>query len=176
MSEYFIGQVLMAGFNFAPRNFALCNGQLLAINQNQALFSLLGTQYGGNGTTNFALPDLRGRTPIGFASSVDPSWQPPSVSIGQTGGAENVTLLTSDLPAHTHSANGTTANGTVRSPRSAVYASTPTALHGPSNGPLVPLNSATLAQAGGTQPHSNLQPYMTINFCIALAGIFPSRN
>ena len=83
MSEFFIGQIMMAGFSFAPKYFAQCNGQLLPINQNQALFSLLGTQYGGNGTTNFALPDLRSRTPVGFASSVDPGWQPPSVQIGQ---------------------------------------------------------------------------------------------
>ena len=92
MSEKYLGQIMMAGFGFAPRFMAQCNGQLLAINQNQALFSLLGIQYGGNGTTNFALPDLRSRTPIGYASSVDPSWQPPSVQIGQASGVENVTL------------------------------------------------------------------------------------
>ena len=122
MSEFFIGQVMMAGFNFAPKFWALANGQLLPINQNQALFSLLGTQYGGNGTTNFALPDLRSRTPIGYASSVDPSWQPPSVQIGQSSGVENVTLLSTNLPAHTHSVNASTANGDNRLPSGRVFA------------------------------------------------------
>src|SRR5688572_32920819 len=98
MTEIFLGQILPAAFSFAPRYFAQCNGQLLPISQNQALFSLLGTQYGGNGQTNFALPDLRSRTPIGYASSVDSSWQPPAVQIGELGGSENVTLLNSNLP------------------------------------------------------------------------------
>lgn len=175
MSEFFIGQIMMAGFNFAPKFWALSNGQLLPINQNQALFSLLGTQYGGNGTTNFALPDLRSRTPIGYASSVDPSWQPPSVQIGQASGVENVTLLSTNLPSHTHQINATTTNGTTRNPNNAIYANTSVALHAVPNG-LVPLNPATLAPAGGNQPHPNLQPYSVINFCIALSGIFPSRN
>lgn len=176
MSEFFIGQIMMAGFNFAPKYWALCNGQLLPINQNQALFSLLGTQYGGNGATNFALPDLRSRTPVGYASSVDPGWQPPAVQIGQTGGVENVTLLSTNLPSHTHSVNAATANGTTRNPGNAIYANTTASLHGPASGPPVPLNPSTVAPAGGNQPHPNVQPYTTINFCIALQGIFPSRD
>jgi microcystin-dependent protein len=182
MSEFFIGQIMMAGFNFAPRYWALCNGQLLPINQNQALFSLLGTQYGGNGTTNFALPDLRSRTPIGYASSVDPSWQPPAVQIGQASGSEAVTLLASNLPAHSHSVNASTGNGDNRSPASRLFATStnagtpPPSLYAPSTGALVPLSAQTVASAGGNQPHPNLQPYTTINFCIALQGIFPSRN
>lgn len=181
MSEFFIGQIMMAGFGFAPKYWALCNGQLLPINQNQALFSLLGTQYGGNGTTNFALPDLRSRTPIGYASSVDPGWQPPSVQIGQAAGVENVTLLSTNLPAHNHAVNATTTAGNNRIPSNRVYAtSTNTAtaipLYASSNGPLVPLNPQSVTPAGGNQPHPNLQPYTTINFCIALQGIFPSRN
>ncbi len=176
MSEFFIGQIMMAGFNFAPKFWALANGQLLPINQNQALFSLLGTQYGGNGTTNFALPDLRSRTPIGYASSVDPSWQPPSVQIGQASGVENVTLLSTNLPAHSHQLNATSSNGTTRNPNNAIYASSGVSLFGPSNGPAVPLNPATVSPSGGNQPHPNLQPYSVINFCIALSGIFPSRN
>lgn len=176
MSEFFIGQVMMAGFGFAPKYFALCNGQLLPIAQNQALFSLLGTQYGGNGTTNFALPDLRARTPVGYATSVDPGWQPPAVQIGETGGVENVTLLSSNLPSHTHGAVGTTAAGTTRNPRNNLYAAPNVPIYGPSTGPQVPLNAQTLSAAGGNQPHPNLQPYNTINFCIALQGIFPSRN
>lgn len=182
MSEFFIGQIMMTGFNFAPRSWALCNGQLLPINQNQALFSLLGTQYGGNGTTNFALPNLQSRTPIGYASSVDPSWQPPAVQIGQVAGVENVTLLSSNLPSHTHGMNASTTAGNNRNPSTRVYATstntTPPAamLYGPSTGAAVPLNPQTIATAGNNQPHPNLQPYSTINFCIALSGIFPSRN
>lgn len=176
MSDKFIGQIMMAGFNFAPRSTALCNGQLLPINQNQALFSLLGTQFGGNGTTNFALPDLRSRTPIGYASSVDPSWQPPSVQIGQAAGVENVTLLSTNLPAHVHGTSASTAAGATRNPRNNYYGTTATPLHGPSSGNLVPLNPQTVAPAGGNQPHPNMQPYAVINFCIFLQGIFPSRN
>lgn len=176
MSEFFIGQIMMTGFNFAPRFWALCNGQLLPINQNQALFSLLGTQYGGNGTTNFALPDLRSRTPIGYASSVDPGWQPPGVQIGQASGVENVTLLSTNLPSHTHQLNATSSNGTTRNPNNAIYASSSVPLFSGSSGPAVPLNQATVSPNGGNQPHPNLQPYSVINFCIALSGIFPSRN
>ena len=175
MTEPFIGEMAHFGFNFNPRGWAFCNGATLPIQQNTALFSLLGTQYGGNGTTNFALPDLRSRTPIGYASSVDPSWQPPSVQIGQTGGVENVTLLSPQLPSHGHTLGATTANGTTRNPNNGVYANTPELLHA-APGALVPLNPVTCAAAGGNQPHPNLQPYTTINFCIALQGIFPSRN
>ena len=182
MTEKFMGQIMMAGFGFAPKFFALTNGQLLPINQNQALFSLLGTQYGGNGTTNFALPDLRSRTPIGYASSVDPSWQPPSVQIGQSAGVENVTLLSTNLPAHTHAINASTTNGDNRIPAGRAFATSNNSsgsaisIYSASNGPLVPLNPATVAPAGGNQPHPNLQPYSVINFCIALTGIYPSRN
>lgn len=182
MSEFFIGQIMMTGFNFAPRFWAQCNGQLLPINQNQALFSLLGTQYGGNGTTNFALPNLQSRTPIGYASSVDPAWQPPSVQIGQSAGVENVTLLSTNLPSHTHSANASTAAGDNRSAGGRIYAtstnagSAPPNLYAAGTGSLVPMNPQTVAPAGGNQPHPNLQPYTTINFVVALSGIFPSRN
>lgn len=182
MSEFFIGQVMMAGFGFAPRFWALCNGQLLPINQNQALFSLLGTQYGGNGTTNFALPDLRSRTPIGYASSVDPGWQPPPVQIGQSAGVENVTLLSTNLPAHGHAVNAATAAGSSRVPTGRMYATSTNSngaaipVYGPSTGTLVPMNPQTVSPAGGNQPHANLQPYTTINFCIALSGVYPSRN
>lgn len=182
MSEFFIGQIMMAGFNFAPKFFAQCNGQFLPINQNQALFSLLGTQYGGNGTTNFALPDLRSRTPVGYASSVDPGWQPPSVQIGQSAGVENVTLLSSNLPAHGHAVNASTSDASSRIPTGRMYATSTNsggaaiAPYGPSNGARVAMNPQTVAPAGGNQPHPNLQPYSTINFCIALSGIYPSRN
>ncbi|MES2672322.1 MAG: tail fiber protein [Pseudomonadota bacterium] len=181
MSNFFIGQIMMAGFGFAPKYFGQCNGQLLPIAQNQALFSLLGTQYGGNGSTNFALPDLRSRTPIGYASSVDPGWQPPAVQMGQTGGAENVTLLQTNLPAHTHAMNASTSPGDNRIPATRVFATstnsaTAANLYAPSNGAPVVMNAQSVAPAGGNQPHPNLQPYTTINFCIALQGLFPSRN
>lgn len=181
MSEFFIGQIMMCGFGFAQKFFAQCNGQLLPIAQNQALFSLLGTQFGGNGTTNFALPDLRSRTPVGFASSVDPAWNPPALQIGEAAGVENVTLLSTQMPAHTHAMNASTASGDNRSPSDRLYGTststaTPPDLYGGSSGPLVPLSPQTLAPAGGNQPHPNLQPYTVINFCIALSGVYPARN
>ena len=177
MSGFYIGQISTFGFAFAPRYWAQCNGQLLAIAQNQALFSLLGTTYGGNGQTTFALPDLRGRTPMGYASSAGGGSDPSTPYVlGQVGGTETVTLVSTQIPAHLHSAAGTTSNGTVRNPNNAIYANTTASLHAPNTGGLVPLNPATVASSGSTQPHTNLQPYQTINFCIALQGIFPSRN
>lgn len=182
MSEFFIGQIMMTGFSYAPKYFAQCNGQLLPISQNQALFSLLGTQFGGNGTTNFALPDMRSRVPVGYASSVDPAWQPLPVQIGQIGGSENVTLLSTNLPAHTHAANASTSNGDNRIPASRVYATSnnsngpAVSIYASAGGPQVTMDPQTVAPAGGNQPHSNIQPYDVINFCIALSGIFPSRS
>lgn len=144
MSEYFLGQIMMVGFNYAPKNFAQCNGQLLPISRNQALFSLLGTQFGGNGTTHFALPDLRGRTPIGYANSVDPAWQPPGMSMGQIGGVENVALLQNNRPGHVHALNASTTPGDSRNPSTRAFAtSTNTAtaanLYAPSSGAPVTL-------------------------------------
>lgn len=176
MSEFFLGQIMMTGFSFAPKYFAQCNGQLIPISQNQALFSLLGTQYGGNGTTNFALPDLRSRTPVGYAPSVDPGWPPLGMSIGQTGGVENVTLLSNNLPAHSHTVNAQTSPGTTRIPRAASLAISPSAAIYTAADPAVPLSSNAIGNAGATQPHTNMQPYAALNFCIALSGIFPSRN
>lgn len=183
MSDFFIGQIMMTGFSFAPRSFAQCNGQLLPINQNQALFALLGTQFGGDGVATFALPDLRGRTPIGFAPSVDTGWHPPAVQMGQRGGGESVTLLSSNVPMHSHTMNASTAPGDNRNPRDQVFAaSTNTApnpvlnLYAAANGPTVTLSGQTLANSGASLSHPNLQPYSTINFCIALMGIFPSRD
>ncbi len=175
MSEVYIGQILLTGFNFAPKGFALCNGQILPIAQNQALFSLLGTTYGGNGTTNFALPDLRGRTPTGFGPSADPSWNPSPYNLGDIGGSENVTLLTQQLPQHNHAVNGTASPGTQRNPGGALYGTNSAAIYA-TPGTQVALNPATIAQTGGTSPHPNMQPYRTISACIALVGIYPSRN
>ena len=167
MTEIFLGQILPAAFSFAPRGFAQCNGQLLPIAQNQALFSLLGTQYGGNGQTNFALPDLRGRTPTGFDGS-DP--------IGTVSGTETVTLTTPQLPMHLHQLAGTAASNTLRNPNGTLFGTATSNLYAPVGGPQVPLAAQSLASAGGNQPHENMQPYSVINFCIALTGIFPSRN
>jgi microcystin-dependent protein len=176
MSEFFIGQVMMTGFNFAPRFWARCDGQLLSISQNQALFSLLGTQFGGNGTTNFALPDLRSRTPIGYASSVDPSWQPPSVQIGERAGVESVTLLSSHLPPHTHTLNGSSARATSPDPTGRTFAVRRTAPGYAATSDGSTASAAAVASVGGNQPHPNIQPYTVVNFVIAIAGIFPSRN
>jgi microcystin-dependent protein len=174
MSNFFIGQIMRAGFNFAPKFFAQCNGQLLPINQNQALFSLLGTQFGGNGATTFALPDLRGRTAVGFATSVDNNWQPPAVQLGEASGSENVTLLPSNIPAHTHTLAGSSVRATSPDPTGRTFA-----VRRSGAGFAATANAAASTAAVpslGAQPHSNMQPYTVINFCIALTGIFPSRN
>ena len=166
MSQPFLGQVMPVAFNFAPKGFAFCSGQLLPINQNQALFALLGTNYGGNGTTNVQLPDLRSRTPVGSSNGSN---------MGQLGGAENVTLLPTQIPAHNHSFNANTAAGTSRPPNNGVFGATGALkVYGSSGGAQIPLN--VLDNAGQTLPHPNLQPYTVLNFCIALSGIFPSRN
>lgn len=177
MTEVFLGQITTFGFNFAPKYFALCNGQQLAIAQNQALFSLLGTMYGGNGVTTFALPDLRSRTPVGAGNSVDPGWNPPAYNQGEIGGVENVTLLTTQMPNHSHTCNGNTAAADNRNPTGAFFATTSKEMYSPAaSGPQVALSPATIGMAGGNQPHANVQPYLAINFCIALSGIYPSRN
>lgn len=178
MAEFFMGQVMMTGFNFAQKYFAFCNGQLLAINQNTALFSLLGTYYGGNGVNNFALPNLQGRSPVGFGSSTDPSWQPSPYPLGTVTGTTTVTLLTSNLPSHNHAMAATTLTGGGRSPAGGIFATPSVAtqnLYGPPTN-LVPLAPTTIGLAGGTQPHPNLQPYQAITFVIALQGLYPSRN
>lgn len=167
---------MTVGFNFAPKGFALCNGQLLPIAQNQALFSLLGTMYGGNGQTTFALPDLRSRTPVGAGVSRDGGWSPTPYQQGQTGGVENVTLLTPQLPAHNHNLCGVTATATGRNPTNNFYGTTSNPIYANTGGAQVPLAPATIGQAGNTVPHPNLQPYRVIVFCIAIQGIYPSRN
>ncbi|OOG50914.1 tail fiber protein [Rhodanobacter sp. C01] len=176
MSEFYIGQIMLTGFGFAPRGFAQCNGQTMSIQQNQALFSLIGITYGGNGIQTFMLPNLQGRTPTGAGSSVDPGWQPTTYPIGQMSGVENVTLLTGNMPAHAHTATATTQTGTLRNPTNAVYASASESLYGPATANQVALNPAQIGMTGGNLPHPNMQPFRVINFNIALSGIFPSRN
>lgn len=167
MSQPFLGEIILFAGNFAPRGWAFCNGQILAIAQNQALFSLLGTTYGGNGQTTFALPDLRSRVPVHAG-------QGPGLSdyaLGQNGGTETVTLLVSELPQHTHRQPATNGEQTTNRPDGALPAAG--GVYGEvSDGSLLTQTSP----AGGSQPHNNVQPYLTLNYIIALEGIFPSRN
>jgi microcystin-dependent protein len=169
MSEPFLGQIELFPYNFAPRGWAFCQGQLLSIQQNSALFSLLGTTYGGNGSTTFGLPDLRGRVAISAG-------QGPGLSnyvLGQVSGTENVTLNVNQIPAHTHQVAASTAKGSSNSPANAVPAA---------GGQYGPSANTTMAagmvqpSGGGGQPVSIVQPYLTLQYCIALQGIFPSRN
>jgi microcystin-dependent protein len=164
MAEPFLSEIRIFSFNFPPKGWAFCNGQLLPINQNQALFSLLGTTYGGNGQTNFALPNLRGRVPIHEGSGH---------TLGEAAGSTSVTVNIQQLPTHTHFAYGSSANGTVPDPTNNVLAAAPV-YHAPTN--LTSLQPSTVTSVGGSQAHTNMQPYLVLNFCIALQGIFPSWN
>ncbi len=166
MSEPFLSEIKIISWNYAPKGWAFCNGQLLPINQNQALFSLLGTTYGGNGQTTFALPDLRGKIPVheggGFI-------------LGQKGGAETHTLTVQELTQHIHILSGTNSDGSQAIPVGNLLARSATQLYAtPAN--LQPMNPASVTSTGGSQPHNNMQPYLTLKFIIALQGIFPSQN
>jgi microcystin-dependent protein len=186
----FLGAIMVISWNYPPRGWALCNGQLLPINQNQALFSLLGTYYGGDGQTNFALPDLRGRVPIGFSDG--------TFLLGEKAGQEAVTLTLNEIPAHAHTATASTQNPLVaiaacsgaaadkRTPVNNALALEPanvTALYG-AVAPNAEMRAdavrfggaAAIGNTGGGQPHNNVQPSLALNFCIALQGVFPSRN
>ncbi|HEY2069731.1 MAG TPA: tail fiber protein [Rhizomicrobium sp.] len=179
MSTPFMAQIEIFSFNFAPKGWALCNGQLLPINQNQALFSLLGTTYGGDGRTTFGLPDLRSRVPI---------MQGSGFTLGERGGEENHTLITSEMPQHNHTVMGDTANGNADTPASTtvVGKGTGTGVANPGSpfsvsiyGPfasLTTLGPASIGYNGGSQAHNNLMPYLCLSMCIALQGIFPSQN
>lgn len=173
MDEPYLSQINIFAFNFAPRSWAQCNGQILSIAQNTALFSLLGTTYGGNGQTTFALPDLRGRLALhaGTLSGVG------TFNLGEIGGAVNVTLIANQLPQHNHSAQATSLTASVATPNASVViasgASEPAFIATAPDGQMA---ANSIAPAGGNQPHNNLAPYLGLNFCIALEGIFPSRN
>ena len=165
MSEPFISEIRIFSFNFPPRGWAFCAGQFLPINQNQALFSLLGTNYGGNGQTTFALPDLRGRVPLHIAGNYP---------IGSRAGSETVTLNSSQMPAHAHSVAASTAAATAADPVNAYSANgNNPGYANATDGSLAP---ASVGSVGGSQPHDNMSPFLVLNFCIALQGIFPSRN
>jgi len=168
MAEPFLSEIRIMSFVFPPKGWALCNGQLLPINQNQPLFSLLGTTFGGDGRVNFALPDLRGRVPIHVGSGH---------TLGERGGEQAHTLSIAELPTHTHVANATSTQATTSTPTTAVALaqSTPQSLYGAASN-LVAMSPATVTQVGGSQAHLNMQPFLTLSFCIALQGIFPSAS
>lgn len=169
MSEPFLAEIKIAGFNFAPRGFAFCDGQILPINQNQSLYSLLGTTYGGDGRTSFALPDLRGRTPVHRGGSGALS------QLGARAGVETVTLTAAEMPPHTHAARAKAAGGDSTVPQDASLAQYDGG-YGPAGAQPVTQPAATIGGAGGGQAHDNMQPFTTLNFVIALRGLFPSRN
>ena len=162
MSEPFLGELKLMSFNFAPKAWAQCNGQLLPINQNQALFSLLGTTYGGNGQTTFALPDMRGRVPLHRGQ----------LTQGQAIGEEAHTLTSNEMPVHTHSVSASSQNGDQADPK--ILAAASNVYTGAAN--LTTIAPGTVSNVGGSQPHENRQPFLVLNWCIALQGIFPSRN
>jgi microcystin-dependent protein len=167
--EPFLGEIMVTSFGFAPKGWAFCNGQLLPINQNQALFSLLGTTYGGNGQVNFALPDLRGCVPMHMGSGH---------TRGERAGEPAHTLSLAELPTHPHSLQGASEASTVGSPSGSVMLSQSTAsqLYGPADANLVPMAPNAISAVGGSQAHQNMQPFLVLSFCIALVGEFPSRN
>jgi len=167
MAEPFLGEIRIMSFAFAPKGWALCNGQLLPINQNQALFALLGTTYGGDGRVTFALPDLRARTPIHTGNGH---------ATGERAGEQAHTLSLAEMPAHTHGLHAVGSIGTTPAPNGNMLATAKglTAYAPPAD--LTPLSSASVATAGGGQAHPNMQPFLTLNFCIALQGIFPARS
>ncbi len=172
MSEPFLGEIRMFGFNFPPQGWAACDGQILPISQNAALFSLLGTTYGGNGTTTFALPDLQSRVPIQQGQGTGLA----AYSAGQAGGAESVTLLPAQMPAHNHPVHASNGPAEARRPdgRVPARASTDSYVAEPDDSTI--MNAKMLGNAGGNDPHANIQPYLVLNFCIALQGIFPARS
>jgi microcystin-dependent protein len=166
MAEPFLSEIRLFSFNFVPKGWAMCDGQLLPINQNQALFSLLGTTYGGNGQTNFALPDLRARVPIHAGSGH---------TLGEAGGEQAHTLTTVEMPTHVHAMNGSTvASGGSDNPTGGFLGSASNLYHAPAS--LETMNPGTIVNTGGSQAHQNMQPFLGLMFGIALQGIFPSPN
>jgi microcystin-dependent protein len=165
VSEPFLSEIKVVSFNFPPKGWALCNGQLLPINQNQALFALLGTTYGGNGQTTFALPNVRGRVPIHMGNGH---------ILGEAAGSTSVTVNIQQLPQHQHTLAVNSGNGNQSSAVGNFLGAANNMYAGPTN--LVTMNPGSVTSVGGSQPHNNMMPYLTLNFIIALQGIFPSRN
>jgi microcystin-dependent protein len=170
MADPFLGEIRIFPFSFAPKNWAFCNGQLMPLSQNTALFALLETRYGGNGQTNFALPNLQGRAPMHAGQGPGLSNRP----LAESGGSAAHALTESELPAHNHALRGSTADANRRFPAGNVYARTDGPQYGA--GPPVPMAEGTVAPTGAGEAHPNMQPYITLNFCIALQGIFPPRD
>jgi microcystin-dependent protein len=167
MSQPFMGEIKIISWNYAPKGWAFCNGQFLPINQNQALFSLFGTMYGGNGQTTFALPDFRGRVPVHVGQGLVQ---------GQAGGQEFHTLTQSEMPEHNHFVRATENDADAFVPTGAVFAKNGSQPYQSSFSSLTTVSPATVANAGGSQPHENRQPFTVLAFVVALQGIFPSRN
>ena len=165
MSEPYLSQLMLVSFNFAPKGWAQCNGTLLPINQNQALFSLLGTTYGGDGRVNFALPDLRGRTPIGVGTQFS--------TLGERGGEDSHTVIMNEMPAHNHMISANAAADSIVPNGGYVAGGGPAIFSGNTQGAMA---AGALTNFGGSQPHENRQPYLVLNWVIALQGIFPSQN
>ena len=165
MSEPFLSEIKMVSFNFPPKGWAFCNGQTMPINQNQALFSLLGTTYGGNGMTTFALPNLQGKVPVHMGSGF---------ALGQTGGEASHTLSIADMPQQPHVFQGTTNNADYPAVTGNLMATSANLYTAANN--LTTLDPSTVGNAGGSQAHENMQPYLAVSFCIALQGIFPTQN
>jgi len=173
MADPFVAEIRIFPFNFAPKGWAFCDGQILPLSQNTALFSLLGTTYGGDGKSNFALPNMQGNAPM------HPG-QGPGLSLhdlGETGGSDTVSLLESEIPAHSHAFKASNSDGIAQGPADQLMAGGVggIAMYAVP-GPLVQLSGNAVAPAGGDQPHNNMQPYLTLNFCIALQGVYPPRT
>ena len=173
----YIGEIFIVGFNFAPRGFQLCNGHLLSIASNTALFSILGTTYGGNGTSTFGLPDLRGRASLGMGTGPGLS----NYQLGQNGGTENVTLTALQMASHSHGVNSNNSDGALNTPVNNYFAG-PSAdkdqflYNAATTGATPAMNAQATGLTGSSGAHNNMQPYQVVNFCIAVQGIFPSRN
>jgi microcystin-dependent protein len=168
MSSPFIGEIRMFGGNFAPAGWAFCDGSLIPISENDTLFTLIGTTYGGDGETTFALPNLQSRIPI---------HQGPGFTLGQTGGVESVTLTTNQIPSHSHVPQANNAAGTQASPANGLWASTSPSINNYSNvAPSLNMDPAAIGISGGSQPHDNMVPFLAVNFILSLFGIFPSQT
>ncbi|SFL21219.1 Microcystin-dependent protein [Paenibacillus sp. 1_12] len=165
MADPYVGEIRMFAGNFAPVGWALCDGQMMSISQNEALYTLIGTTFGGDGQTTFALPDMRGRIPI---------HRTEAYPLGAKGGAETISLITNELPLHTHVPHASTQTGTQPSPNNAIWATNVASTYTEGNGSPVTMNQQTISLEGGNQQHTNMMPSLTISFIIALEGIFPS--
>lgn len=172
MVECYVGEIRMFAGDYAPEGWAMCDGQVIPINGNEALYSLIGNTYGGDGVSNFALPDMRGRVPISAGAKAGNNYV-----LGQAGGTETVTLTADQMPKHTHAVNAQSVAGNLTPPTNGVWAATPVAAYEvPGASVLAPMNREAVAAAGGSQAHENMMPFMTLNFVIALSGLYPTTN